>query len=85
LKVHQDSPNLLEQETKRETQKRDLSLWNFLKEKYDRTLDPKPWHHRYSCYATGGTWGFTCLVYISVTDVINQFQISTNHYARIPV
>jgi len=26
LKVHQDSPNLLEQETKRETQKRDLSL-----------------------------------------------------------
>jgi len=39
LKVHQDNPNLLEQETKRETQKRDLSLWNFLK----RKIRPNSW------------------------------------------
>jgi len=42
LKVHQDSPNLLEQETKRKNPKKRLVLVKFLKEKYGRTLILEP-------------------------------------------
>ena len=100
LKVHQANPTLLEQETKRETQKRDLSMWNFSK----KIREKRRPHSSFNQTSYGertqtqthdiidirvtrqvAREDLRVLFTFSATDVINQSQNPTNHCTEIPV